>query len=498
MGSKLKVLLWFQGWPSYLAHATALTLKKQYGINDFSGLVLGRRLCDYLKKQREIKYDPLVLVQDIFLKSQKLKIDYKYLSFLEKKYGIPMLWMYPIADRDFLIYNRYASYTHEEFMKIIQGYFKYTIKLLKKVEPDFVIMPPAESMELLVLHEVAHRMNIPTLLIFQTRVKDKLTMFKNTYEGFDKIFEIYDKLQKGKHRSPYKKDAEKYIEEFRKKAMVYSDFTRMYVTQQEFLGSVFKSPAKTLKRALGYFYHYYFGYFKNDYMYKGKSPLKLALVELEAWVRRASLKKSDIFENPNYNEKYTCYFLHFEPETALVLLAPFYIDQAALIENIAKSLPVEFKLYVKEHPMMVGFRPMSYYQRLLRMPNVRLIKPSIPSYELIKNSRLVFTVTGTPGLEGVLLKKPVITFGRVFYNKLDMVRKATSMTSLPELVRDLLENYKHDEKQLVNFMTAIFEGSFDAKYNLVGSLDSLEETLSHPDFKVIVDAYAEEMGLKSA
>lgn len=490
----MKVLLWFQGWPSYLAHATALTLKEQYGVNDFSGIVLGRRLHDYLKKQKEIKYNPLILVQDIFLKSQKLKIDYEYLSYLEKKYGIPTLWMYPIADRDFLIYNRYASYTHEEFMKIIQGYFKYTIELLKKAKPDFIIMPPAESIELLVLHEIAHSMNIPTLIIFQTRIGDRYTMFKNTYEGFDNIFEIYDKLQKGKYRSPYKNDAEKYIREFRRKATVYSGFTLMYATQQEHLESVLKSPVKTLRRALYYFYHYYFGYFKNDYMYKGKSPPKLALTELEVWARRASLKRSDIFENPNYNEKYACYFLHFEPETALVLLAPFYIDQAALIENIAKSLPIEFKLYVKEHPMMVGFRPAAYYERLLRIPNVRLVKPSIPSYKLIKNSRLVFTVTGTPGLEGVLLKKPVVTFGRVFYNKMDMVRKATSMTSLPELVRDALENYKHDEEQLINFIAATFEGSFSARFDI--GEESLEKTLSHPDFKAYMEALANEMGLK--
>lgn len=458
--------------------------------------MLGYRQNAFLKKQTEIKYDPIMVVQDMFLRSQKLEIDYKYLSFLEKKYGIPTLWMYPMADRDFLVYNRYAAYTHEEFMKIIQGYFKFTIELLEKAKPGFIIMAPAESMELLVLHEVARHMNIPTLMISTTRTGDRFTIHRNTCQKFEKIFAIYDKLLKGDYKNPYEKEAKKYIREFRMKETVYGEYKGAYAGQQEFFKSIFKTPIKTLKRALHYFHNYHFGYFKNDYMYKNKSPIKLALRELEVRNRRAALKKSNIFEKPN-KEPYVYFPLHFEPEIALSLLAPFYLDQMTLIENIAESLPINFKLYVKEHPMMVGFRTMSFYKRLLRMPNIRLIDPLVSSYELSKNAQLVTVITSSAGWEALLLKKPVITWGHVFFNKLEMVKKAGGITSLPELVRDTLEKYKHDEKQLVNFVAAIFEGSFGMTPLDINNKGILE-MLSCPDFNVMVDALAEEMGLKSS
>ena len=430
----------------------------------------------------------------MFLKSQNLKINKKYLSFLEKKYGAP-LWMYPLADRDFLTYNRDTFYTHEEHMKTIQGFFKFTIELLEKIKPDFIIMPPAESMELLVLHNVARQMNIPTLMISSTRTGDRFAIHRDTYQKFEKIFAIYDKLLKGDYKSPYKKNAINYIKEFRRRGTVFAEYKASYAGQREFFESIFKTPIKTLKRAWYYFYNYHFGYFKNDYMYKNKSPIKLALRESKVRIRRAFLKRSKIFEKPNYEELYVYFPLHYEPEIAQLLLAPFYIDQISLVENIAKCLPINFKLYVKEHPMMVGFRPMSSYQRLLRMPNIRLIDPFVNSYELSKNAQLVTVITGSAGWEALLLKKPVITFGHVFFNKLDMVKKAESIASLPELIRNALENYKHDEKQLINFVTAIFEGSFSMTPFDINKL-GISETLSCPDFNVVADALANEMGLK--
>jgi len=492
----LKILLWFQGWPCYLPHAIALKLKEKYGVNEFSALVLGYKQLDFLKQQSEIKYDPITVVQDMFLKSQKLKIDHEYLATLEKKYGTPTLWAYPISDRDFLVYNRYATYTHEEMMKIIQGFFKFTIEFLEKAKPDFIVTVPAENMELLVLHEVARRMKIPSLLVISTRTKDRFTVSRDTHQNFERIFTIYDKLRKGRYKSPCENEAKKFISDFRKKGTTFVEVKGWHDSQEAFFKSIFRTPKKTLGRTLHYSRNYYFGHFKNDYMYKNKSPIKLALAELRLRFRRGNWKRSKIFEKPDYREPYVYFPLHVEPETSLSLLAPFHLDTFALAENIAKSLPINYKLYVKEHSLMIGFRPLSVYKRLLKMPNVRLIDPSTNSLELTRNAKLVAVVTSSVGWEALLLKKPVITFGKVFFNKLDMVKKAGDPASLPKLIRDTLEDYKHDEEQLVKFTTAIFEGSFgmippDVTYQ------ECSELLSSPDFNVMVDAFAEEMGLKT-
>lgn len=493
----MKVLLWFQGWPCQFQHAVAVTLKKRYGVNDFSAIAIGRRSYNFLKTQRDVKYNPIALVQDVFLGSKNLKIDREYLSSLEKKYGIPTLWMYPLADKDLLRYNRFAYYTHEDLMKIVQGCFKFTIEFLEKVKPEFILMPLAESMELLVLHEVARHMKIPTLMIGAPRIGNRISIYRSTYddEWYESVYEIYDKMMKS-GKCKREKEAIAYIREFRKRPLIYGDYKRTFTGKQEFYRSIWRTPVKTLRRALGYFNRYYFGDLKDDYMFKNKSPIRLAMAELEVRIRRATLRRSRIFEKPNYKEQYVYYTLPYEPEITTMLWAPFYLDQISLIENIAKSLPMSFKLYVKEHPTMLGNRPASYYRQLSKIPNVRLIDPSTSSYEITKNARLVVTITGTVGLEALMLKKPVITFGRPFYNKLDMVKKAGSMHSLPALIRDALENYKHDEKQLVKLLAIYFENSFNTNYGGVGNQESIEKVIAHPDFGTIMDAFAEEMGLK--
>jgi hypothetical protein len=147
-----------------------------------------------------------------------------------------------------------------------------------------------------------------------------------------------------------------------------------------------------------------------------------------------------------------------------LLQAPYQTDQRGLIRNIARSLPLHFKLYVKDHPEMTQYRPRSYYQALKKNPNVKLIDPSISSFAITPKAKLVTTITGTTGWEAVLLKKPVISFGHQFYNKLSMVTYCDRMEALPEIVKDRLEHPKHDEEELICYLTALFKES--AELNL--------------------------------
>jgi hypothetical protein len=449
-----------------------------------------------LKNQKEIKIEPLALWQDAFSKYKDTKIDRNYLSSLEKRYGIPTLWMYPTADRDLLNYN-YRTYTYEEFLKIMQVCFKFVIEFLKKAKPDYIIVPLGENIGVLIVHEVARDMKIPTLMFSTTRIEDRFTVSRDTYEWFNQIFEIYEELTKGDCKSRYEKKAENFIKKFRaRETTPYLSHMSAYAGQEKFFKSIVTSPGKHLARALRYA-HNRRGDFKNDYMYAEKPPVKLALHEVDVLTKRMALSRASMWEKPDYNEKYVYYAPHYEPEISTMLMGPFYLNQQALIENIARSLPVTYRLYVKEHPMMLGFRPASYYEKLREMPNVKLIHPSLGSYELIKNSQLVMVITGTPGWEAVLLGKPVITFGRVFFNKLSMVKYAgdAGVLSLSKIIRETIENHKFNERELVKFVAAMYEGSFSMDWSEITEQKSVEETLRVPCFPGAFNAIASEMGL---
>ena len=83
--------------------------------------------------------------------------------------------------------------------------------------------------------------------------------------------------------------------------------------------------------------------------------------------------------------------------------ALIYANQVKLIENIAASLPVGYYLYVKDHPHELAYRKAEDYRRLMQIPNVRLLRKSIPGKLVIRNAVGVFTINGTAGFEGLLL-----------------------------------------------------------------------------------------------
>ena len=153
------------------------------------------------------------------------------------------------------------------------------------------------------------------------------------------------------------------------------------------------------------------------------------------------------------------YPLHFEPEIVTMLYSPVYNDQLWVIKQVAKSLPVGFTLYTKEHLAMFGFRTRAFYKELKKIPNLKLISPQVSSFTLIKKAKLIVTLTSTVGWEALLLKKPVITFGEIFYNPLSGAKRCTDIASLPTLVSEQLTQSTHDEDELVRFVGRIYHVS---------------------------------------
>jgi hypothetical protein len=60
---------------------------------------------------------------------------------------------------------------------------------------------------------------------------------------------------------------------------------------------------------------------------------------------------------------------------------------------------------------MLGRRPPGFYRRLAAIPKVTLVSPRASSFGLIKAAKLTVTITGTAGLEAVLLGRPALFLG---------------------------------------------------------------------------------------
>ena len=101
-------------------------------------------------------------------------------------------------------------------------------------------------------------------------------------------------------------------------------------------------------------------------------------------------------------------------------------------------------------------RPRGFYEALRSIPQVRLLSPNESTHQLVMNSALVCTITGTIGWEALLLKKPVIAFGNVFYNCYEGVTSLKGWENLSQTINGLLNRREIvPEKKLIEFVASV-------------------------------------------
>ncbi len=117
----------------------------------------------------------------------------------------------------------------------------------------------------------------------------------------------------------------------------------------------------------------------------------------------------------DFDRKYVYYPLHYQPEASTIVCAQKYEKQLYIIDSLAKSLPADTMLYVKEHYVRLGCRDISFYEELKKFPNVVMVSPFENPFALMRNAQCVVTLTGTAGWEALLMRKPVIVLGEVYF-----------------------------------------------------------------------------------
>ena len=461
-----KVCLVFQRRFTRVAHMIALDLRARHGIGDFCGYVYMNSSARFLRDQKDIAYGRLLVDEELYEASARETLDWDYLNKLEKEYGLPSLWPYIVVDRIIRYgmgvreypYNK-TSHTHEEMARMLQTTARAIIDFLDEEKPDVIFLPAVSALGNMLLFHIAQKKGITVLAGAETRI-DGGYILSESYRTFSFADARFHTLMQGA-KSPREKDAQAYLEQYRAKPRTYRFAMESFkdsggrreafswLMPQKIVRSVRWLSERIVRTTMEP---------AHDYM--EQSPWWFLLDALQ---RKFRLMRGygDLYDKYDVHESFAYYPLHLEPEMAMLLLARQWTDQINLIKQIAEALPLSYKLYVKEHPGMVGFRSRRYYKELKKIPNVKLIHPNHDSHAIIKDAKLVLTQTGTAGWEAILLKKPIITFGNVYYNSLPMVEKVSDLSRLPAAVFEQLEHPKHDEKALVNFVAALLEDSAD-------------------------------------
>jgi CDP-glycerol glycerophosphotransferase (TagB/SpsB family) len=207
------------------------------------------------------------------------------------------------------------------------------------------------------------------------------------------------------------------------------------------------------------------------YLNAGKTKLKMIKHQLQT---RLETRRRKQFLDTNSitsikDEKFLYFPLASEPEARILTTSPFYTNQITLAENIAKSISIDFVLYVKEHPIqeLKAWRSIDEYEKIISMPNVRLVHPSVKNQDLISKSQGVIAISGGTAFEAIFYKKPVILFADEYYDVLSMVTKIKTLPTLPNDIANALSNFKFNNDELAAFMQAFNKHSLSVPYHSI-------------------------------
>ena len=444
-----------------ILHEFAAKLNETYGVDSFCAFAQSGNLTHSILSRRPDLYSGVLNQEDLYEKSHRESLDKEALDILEKKYGTPTLWPYLLGDKGIMLTSPakvFFSYdpacTHEEMLKVLLVFFREIEKFLREEKPDFLLTAGIGSLGTHVIYTVAKKMGIKTIDMQVARI-GKRFLLSEDFRRFSGVERIFEKIRAKKYASPFSEEAKKFLTEFRRNPQPYFPVFIQFGGRSRIK---FLAP-RNIMRAIKMTTDLFKVRVRHSLpsWQKPIPPLQFLAELCRKKVR--SWRAAFLYQKPKSGEEYAFFPLQMEPEVGNTVLSPVYVNYIETARLAAKSLPVQFKLYVKEHPAMRGVRKLSYYQKILRIPNVRLIDDALSSHDLIKSSRIVLTNVSTAGWESVLLKKPVITFGNIFYNKLSWVQKCSDPEKLPDLIRKTLDTFRPDDQELLDFLAAIMEDS---------------------------------------
>ncbi len=505
-----KLCIVMQSQYAKIGHAFAVHLKERYGVAEFSAYVFSLGAAEFLRGQRDIAYAPMLVDHELHEGLNAGPTDREYIARFEETYGPdahgPNLWQYLWCDRKLMMSMGPKEetttvldplYDHDRLMRAFQVRAKAIEAMLKNDRPDALFFFAIGTLGHRILYHVAQTLGIPCYNIDFPRVANRMCISKD-YRTLSTVEDAFRTFQKENIQTPFHDEAKKLLDQFRTTGSLNLQYMDIAVGVLPKKGQLF-NPEK-FKRSVSYLITLSKNYWKNRRLFvygmTDANPIRFIGHKIKQRYRMMR-GVEDLYTPTDWSENFAYFPLHYEPELSILLLSPFYFDQIELIKYIARSLPLEYKLYVKEHPAMVSKRARSYYKKLLKIPNVRLIHHKTPGFEILKHAKLVTAITGTTGWEAGLVGVPVVSFGEVFYNALSFVKRVHNIEELPQVIRQQLFHFHYDEKEMADFVAAVLAESvpFDfSKLWYENDIPKLKENAGLQTFAALMMRHARKTG----
>ena len=440
-----KVLFWID--QDFTHFGIAKFMQEKYDYEMYAIYDVYEKAKKFFEKQKLVNFKNSWYYRDA-VSGSKRDINFEYLINFEKKYEVD-LWKMALTERVFLDFNQYYSFSDLEILSILETECRFFEKILEEIKPDVLCIKVTDMHHNHLISEICKNIGIKVLMLNPTRYANKSTLLKEKINSVN-----YQNTKELKF-----KESEKRITQIK---MEQEDYKK---SVQPFVSYLQVSKIEMLKAMKEFFLTAGNSDYRKSYTNYGKTRYKIFFNEL---IKIFKMKYRKFFIDKNLikkirtNESFVYYPLHHEPERSILISSPYHTNQIELILHIAKSLPINYKLFVKEHPSMKkeGWRDPSFYKKIMKIPNVYLFHPDLDADIFLQNSSLIATISGTAVYEAMSLHKNAIVFSNIEYPSLSSIYKITKLEELPKIIKSAL-NTKHNLSEYFYFLDVIEENSFD-------------------------------------
>jgi hypothetical protein len=423
----------------------------------------------------DIETDSYTLLKEWELVSDSIshETDMAELRKFEEALDIDSLWSVLIADRRVYggpcatIHQDYGQrFEHRRMLAILNLGLRRMEQLFDDFKPDLVVGFICVTLGDYLACLFAKARGIPYLNLRPTRVQDFMYVGEDIPEWSESFVRTYRDERGFSPASELVERAASYLLEVRDTHARYEGIIRPSSMPPQTSRPSHRSPPAFIKRFLEMAIQDLRWFFSGDWNRHRPGMLESVWFTkvrrpMRARYMRWTLRNDYVYEEDLAKLDYAFFPLHAEPEMQINVYNRRYLNQIEAVRSVAGNLPVGMKLLVKEHPWTVGRRPISYYRKLLNIPNVRLVSPAVESRSLIIHARLMAMISGSIALEAAILGKPVVTLGRALFNALPskMVCSMPPVDELGQRIQELLRDYHYDESALVRYFATLMEQS---------------------------------------
>jgi len=363
------------------------------------------------------------------------------------------------------------------------GYWHHVIDTLK---PDWVVYAQVpHSLYSNIIYDLSRTRGIQAICFEDTWVAHRLLSYRDFWKGSPVLRAAVRKFSGKAIAAPdLSKEMREYWDE---QTQPRSRIAPAYMTFQKNTGEgwgLLRHRTRIALEALrrGRFVSLAFGYLRK----LGRANLK---TEYDRVVRA-----------PDWSAPFVYFPLHFQPERTTCPQGGIYADQILALETLAAALPSGWEIYVKEHPSQWWLRSKEsfssaryrgYYNRLAKVPHVRLVPITTDTFDLTEKARTVAVVTGTAGWEGLLRGKRPLVFGIPWWRDCTGVYRVSSVEECARAMREIERGSRASREDVLRFLKALEESSVHA---YMESLLAKDGPSPEENFLIITEHIRKEMG----